>query len=82
MHGIRALLISIGLGVLFGHGLGYFMAEFYWHNDGKTRAITYFYYECLGLAGGVIVGGVALALALTKRQPVESENRNGITRSP
>jgi len=81
MQGIRALLISIGLGVLLGHGLGYFMAEFYWHNDGKTRAITYLCYECLGLAVGFIVGVVALALALSK-EPVETENRNGLNKSP
>lgn len=82
MQGIRALLISIGLGVLLGHGLGYFMAEFYWHNDGKTRGITYLYFECLGFAGGVAVGLVALAITLCKEKPAETENETGLTRSP
>lgn len=81
MRGIRALIISIGLGVLLGHGFGYFMAEFYWHSDGKTRAITYFFYDCLGLAGGMFIGLIALGLALSREKPAETESGIGLTKS-
>lgn len=80
MHWTSALLIPIVLGGLVGRGLGFFMAEFYWHNDGKTRAITYFYFEGLGIAGGIAVGLVAMVFTLCTQR--ELEKGNGLSQSP
>lgn len=34
------------------------MSTYYWHNEGKTRGVTFFAYTSYGLFGGLLLGMV------------------------
>ena len=57
---------SLTSGFLGGWLYGFYMAEFYWQNEGKTRANTYLYYEAIGCVVGIVLGALLVFWTCTK----------------
>lgn len=63
MRLLKSILLGSLLGVSLGWAVAWFMAERYWRNEGKVNAITYLYYQGIGLTVGFFSGAVIGTIA-------------------